>query len=494
MADSFLQYAQEGDVGPWCVGQPAMAADALRVGVRLARLAPSGGGDGAFDASGSASPIPAVRSPTRGFDNDSPGDGGGAGAAGGSSSGGAGGAPSASFILEGVSASLLTKRLAPPAAAGAQPRAAGEGLQPVEEGADQQQPQQPPAERSAGVAQVQWDEWDTEFVVLRQWFAHAVLSVKPPADAAARPQQQQQQQQQGPPASGTGDGGAAPPNPSAKQAHGIRSPTRHHQQQQPAAAADPLPPPPALQLVVYAQGSAAAPRSHHADRGRGDSSTTTATTSSSSSSSNNAAQQPDDCSLSVALSLKSFMLEASPEASAVFLRLVNRWMAYDRFAPLWKTRPQLPVRAAPALWWQHAGRAVLAECRRRLPVRQAALALARRREYLAVYRAVHAAVPREFIARPRDPPLPRITSSPTLAPAAAAIRLRALEESMTPSQVSIYRVFVAARHSAYLAVHPGPRAQWLEAMDALGSFLDLVPTQGAEKATSSLVGAWFWGV
>jgi hypothetical protein len=60
---------------------------------------------------------------------------------------------------------------------------------------------------------------------------------------------------------------------------------------------------------------------------------------------------------------------------------------------------------------------------------------------------------------------------------------------MTPSQVSLYRVFVAARHSAHLAASPGLRAQWLEAMDALGSFLDLVPTQGAERGGGGLAGA-----
>lgn len=76
-------------------------------------------------------------------------------------------------------------------------------------------------------------------------------------------------------------------------------------------------------------------------------------------------------------------------------------MAYDRFAPLWRCRPQQPVRAAPALWWQHAGAAVLAECRRRLPVRRAEGALRRRREYLALYRALHVRNAREFVAESR---------------------------------------------------------------------------------------------
>lgn len=70
----------------------------------------------------------------------------------------------------------------------------------------------------------------------------------------------------------------------------------------------------------------------------------------------------------------------------------------------------------------------------------------------------------------------------------AAERLRALERAMTPSQVSLYRVFAAARHSAHLAGSPALRAQWLEAIDALGSFLDLVPTQGAERGARGLIG------
>lgn len=65
---------------------------------------------------------------------------------------------------------------------------------------------------------------------------------------------------------------------------------------------------------------------------------------------------------------------------------------------------------------------------------------------------------------------------------------------MTPSQASTYRVFAAARHSAHLAAHPALRAQWLEAMGALGSFLDLVPTQGVARTVPPLLGAWAgWG-
>jgi hypothetical protein len=60
---------------------------------------------------------------------------------------------------------------------------------------------------------------------------------------------------------------------------------------------------------------------------------------------------------------------------------------------------------------------------------------------------------------------------------------------MTPSQASLYRVFVAARHSAHLAARPALREQWLEAVDALGSFLDLVPTsQGGGRGGAGLIG------
>lgn len=212
-----------------------------------------------------------------------------------------------------------------------------------------------------------------------------------------------------------------------------------------------------------------------------------------------------------------------------------RSLAYLRFAPLWAKRPTVPVSAAPSLWWQHAGRAVLAECRARLPQRRAAAALALRREYLATYRALHSASGAAFRteggaaarralctmpgwwraggglqARLRvDSPehgsmqhsqdgagrlrqashMPTASNTSPLTASQAAARLAALEARMTPSQASTYRVFAAARHSAHLAAHPALRAQWLEAMGALGSFLDLVPTQSVERTVPLLLGA-----
>jgi len=33
-------------------------------------------------------------------------------------------------------------------------------------------------------------------------------------------------------------------------------------------------------------------------------------------------------------------------------------------------RPHVPVSRSPALWWQHAGQAIIADCRRRYPIRK----------------------------------------------------------------------------------------------------------------------------
>ena len=490
-ADLAVQYAQEGDVGPWCVGQPALAADALRVYVRSARFEPaasrrrggSGGanGDAGPEAAGAAAGGSRPGSPLRviGARTDAGGVGGGSGEAGLRE---VAAAPQASstLLVEGVSASLLTKRWADAVrAAGGAGGGAPDGV--------------PPAGRSAAPAQVPraprigWDEWDAEHVVLRQWFAHVDISVsrRDAADAASGNQQQQ----------GGGAGRGAPPaaaaaptvrpqSPPMKR----RSPVRgqHEQQQQQSAQADQQrqPPPPAFSLVVHALGSAAAPRA------RASNSSSTTSSGAGRGSSSAAAASSGAPLVSVSVSLKSCMLEASPEAAAVFLRLVNRLSAYARFARLWRARPQQPVARAPALWWQHAGRAVLAECRARLPVRSASLALERRREYLRLYRAVHApAAARDHLfalaaaagGGAGGGAGPAAGGAPPLTEAAARARLRDLEAAMTPSQASVYRVFAAARHSAHLAAHPGLRAQWLEALDALGSFLDLVPTQGAAK-------------
>jgi hypothetical protein len=389
VADAELQYTQEGDVGPWCVGQQARTADALRVGVRLARLSPPG-------AAAAGTPAPT---------------GGVAGA-----SGRAGGQAATCFALEGVSASLLTRALRPAGGPGG-------AVAPASKAAREWRRQQPQQEQwdsagcDVGDAQPGRDGWDCELVVLRQWFAHVTLTV------SGNPPAHQQQQEEG--------SGAAAQPPGREERGGLA------REQRRAA--------PALRLVVSTLGGGAAGQQQQRHQPRGHAAA-------------DGADADGGCHLSAAVSLKSLVLEASPEAAAVFLRLMNRWafecnalaaggrrpcahwlaavagkrpallksgasavghadragtirivcrprqrrwMAYSRFAPLWTARPSVPVRAAPALWWRHAGAAVVAECRRRLPVRRAELALLRRREYLLLYRAVHAAQPAEFIADPR---------------------------------------------------------------------------------------------
>lgn len=49
---------------------------------------------------------------------------------------------------------------------------------------------------------------------------------------------------------------------------------------------------------------------------------------------------------------------------------------------------------------------------------------------------------------------------------------------MTLCEVATYRTFVAILHSKFLADHPNLRMQWLEVMDTLGSFVDMIPSHG----------------
>jgi hypothetical protein len=359
-----LQYTQAGDVGPWCVGQPALAADALRVGVRFARLAPGGG---AAPEGASAAGLSDA------------GGGSGAAAAGPAAGPALAAAASTRFLVEGVSASLLSKTQQPNGHGGGVGGAQSAAAEPPPGGSGPGRPESAAAAGGAGTGgecPIGWDEWDAEFVVLRQWFAQVTLSVvdeaPPPGGAPQQPGQQHPPQ--------------PPQEPGAKQPKGTEA-----RGARAAGAARPQqagPQPPALQLVAHALGASAGGAARR--RGGGGGAAAAA-----------AADGPPCVAVAAEVAFKSLMLEASPEAAAVCLRLVNRYMAYDRFAPLWAARPQVAVAASPGLWWQHAGAAVLAECRRRLPVRRAALALARRREYLALYRALHAGSAAEFVGTPR---------------------------------------------------------------------------------------------
>lgn len=60
----------------------------------------------------------------------------------------------------------------------------------------------------------------------------------------------------------------------------------------------------------------------------------------------------------------------------------------------------------------------------------------------------------------------------------AAQALRAAEAAMTVCEVATHRIFVALLHSRMLLRRPALRQQWLEALDGLGGFVDLIPGRG----------------
>jgi len=53
--------------------------------------------------------------------------------------------------------------------------------------------------------------------------------------------------------------------------------------------------------------------------------------------------------------------------------------------------------------------------------------------------------------------------------------LKAVESTMTVCEVATHRIFVALLHSRHLHRHPVLRQQWVEALDGLGGFVDLIP-------------------
>ncbi|KAF6253188.1 hypothetical protein COO60DRAFT_1463300 [Scenedesmus sp. NREL 46B-D3] len=68
--------------------------------------------------------------------------------------------------------------------------------------------------------------------------------------------------------------------------------------------------------------------------------------------------------------------------------------------------------------------------------------------------------------------------------AAADKALEAAESTMTVSEVATHRIFVALLHSRHLRQHPALRQQWLEALDGLGGFVDLIPGRGQGASRS----------
>lgn len=179
--------------------------------------------------------------------------------------------------------------------------------------------------------------------------------------------------------------------------------------------------------------------------------------------------------------------------------------------------------ASPAAWWQHACKVVLVECRRRRPACSFRLALRRRREYLSLYRALHSqqlgynrsgraskhkdgklllmftqhclllacACLHTHLSEymhVKQQPLNRPTSADQPVSASACLMLNAvptllrelhtIESTMTACEISTHRIFVALVHSQHLQHRPALQQQWLEALDGLGGFVDLIPGRG----------------
>lgn len=81
--------------------------------------------------------------------------------------------------------------------------------------------------------------------------------------------------------------------------------------------------------------------------------------------------------------------------------------------------------------------------------------------------------------------------SPHAAVATALDYLSKLEAGMTVSEIAVYRTFVAVLHSRHLATNPELRHQWLEVLDTVGSFVDMIPSHGdpdKDVHTQDLVG------
>jgi hypothetical protein len=101
--------------------------------------------------------------------------------------------------------------------------------------------------------------------------------------------------------------------------------------------------------------------------------------------------------LDVAVSLKALIPELNSASLAITNRLIDRHLHHQHFGAHWAARPQAPVHQHAAVWWQHAGAALAAECarasRREVPLSALEQRRQRRLEYQALYAASHAASP-----------------------------------------------------------------------------------------------------
>jgi hypothetical protein len=63
---------------------------------------------------------------------------------------------------------------------------------------------------------------------------------------------------------------------------------------------------------------------------------------------------------------------------------------------------------------------------------------------------------------------------------------------MTVCEIATHRIFVALLHSRHLRRHAALRQQWVEALDGLGGFVDLIPgrSPGAQHSGPGQWGRW----
>lgn len=69
--------------------------------------------------------------------------------------------------------------------------------------------------------------------------------------------------------------------------------------------------------------------------------------------------------------------------------------------------------------------------------------------------------------------------------------LREAEATMTVCEVATHRIFVGLQHSRQLLRRPALWQHWLDVLDGLGGFVDLVPGRGPGQQTSGPGGVLF---
>ncbi|GFR40091.1 hypothetical protein Agub_g639, partial [Astrephomene gubernaculifera] len=139
-------------------------------------------------------------------------------------------------------------------------------------------------------------------------------------------------------------------------------------------------------------------------------------------------------SLHVNVALKALLPELTPAATVQLIRMAERFSTYEKYCKYWMKRPSVSVTESPAAWWQHAGRAIINDCREHYPSRKLSDFMARRADYIRTYKALRS-MQQGFLHRtlmpyyksgrlPRQQPVPvsgaRAQEPGTESPAAAA--------------------------------------------------------------------------